>query len=708
MSIAGKAVTVALTGNPNSGKTTLFNRLTGANAPVGNYPRVTLTPHRREIIHRGWTITVVDLPGIYSLTSQTPEERTARDFIHFNAPDIVLNVIDSGNLDRSLFLTTQLIEMGRPRVHALNMMDEARRKGIAVDTGAMASMLGGAVVETVALTGDGFDALLDAIVAAAEAETVATGSQITYDRHLEQTIARVTAVIDELHPGKLDRSQSHWLAIKLLEGDDEVLAREGEHTSLIELIRRERESLARNHGEQVDTMIADARYGFINGMLQEVRTLSQAAGGTDLTRRLDRIILNRFLGLPVFLASLWIMFEATFSLGKYPTDWINAAVKAAGTFLNPVIPPGMLHDVVIDGVIAGIGGTLVFLPNIVILFFFLALFSETGYLARTAFLVDRLMHPFGLHGKAFIPLVMGFDCNVPAIMAARTIESPHSRLIAILVSPFMACSARLPVFVLFAGAFFAEWAGTVVFVMYVISILAAMIAAVMIGRFLKGEGQTAFAMELPPYRLPTLRAVWFHMWERAQSFLQKVGGVILVGSVVIWFLQAFPNQTAETEAFDARITAAQAQDDTPERADLLAQLELQKNQDRLVHSYLGRASQAVTPLFGALGFDWRDTTAILTGFVAKEVVVASYAVLYNQSEEGGKDGLKVALAGAMPPLRAFAFMVFILLYSPCLSTIAVIWREAGSWRWSAFSVAFSFGFAWVLAWLVLLVGGLIT
>ena len=707
MDRTGKTVTVALTGNPNSGKTTLFNRLTGANAPVGNYPRVTLTPHRREISHGGWTITVVDLPGIYSLTSQTPEERAARDFIHFDAPDIVLNVIDSGNLDRSLFLTTQLIEMGRPRIHALNMMDEARRKGISLDTGAMASMLGGPVVETVALSGEGFPALLDAIVATAEAKTASAGWPITYDPHLAQTIARVTEVIDELHPGKMDRAQAHWLAIKLLEGDDELLTREGEHTSLIEMIRAERLNLGRNHGEEVDTMIADARYGFIHGMLQEIRTLSQPIGAADLTRRLDRVLLDRVFGLPLFLVSLWVMFEATFSFGKYPTDWINAGVKAAGEFLNPLIPPGMLHDVVIDGIIAGIGGTLVFLPNIVILFFFLALFSETGYLARTAFLVDRLMHPFGLHGKAFIPLVMGFDCNVPAIMAARTIESPQSRLIAILVSPFMACSARLPVFVLFAGAFFAEWAGTVVFAMYVISILAAMIAAVLIGRLLKGEGQSAFAMELPPYRLPTLRAVWFHMWERAQSFLQKVGGVILVGSVVIWFLQAFPNHTDRTDEFDAKIAAAQAADDTPERADLLAKLELQKNQDRLVHSYLGRASQAVTPVFGALGFDWRDTTAILTGFVAKEVVVASYAVLYNQSEEGEKDGLKVALAGAMPPLRAFAFMVFILLYSPCLSTIAVIWREAGSWRWSAFSVAFSFGFAWVSAWLVLLLGGLV-
>ena len=708
MDRAGKTATVALVGNPNSGKTTLFNRLTGANAPVGNYPRVTLTPGRREISHRGWTLQIVDLPGIYSLTSQTPEERAARDFVHFSTPDVVLNVLDAANLDRSLFLTSQLIEMGRPRVHALNMIDEARAKGIAIDTAAMGSMLGGPAVETVAVTGEGFEALLDAVVAEAEAQAAVAIMKLPYDLHLERTIGRVTALIGELHPGKLDEAQCRWLSIKLLEGDDEVLTREGEHAQLVDLIGRQRTDLARNHGEAVDTMFADARYGFIHGLLQETRIVREGHGGRDLTQRLDRIVLNRWLGLPVFLAALWVMFEATFSLGKYPTDWIDAGVKAAGALLNPLLPPGMLHDVVIDGVIAGIGGTLVFLPNIVILFFFLALFSETGYLARTAFLVDRLMHPFGLHGKAFIPLVMGFDCNVPAIMAARTIESPHSRLIAILVTPFMACSARLPVFILFAGAFFAEWAGTVVFAMYVTSILAAMAAAVIIGRFLGGAGQTAFAMELPPYRLPTLRAVWFHMWERAQSFLQKVGGVILVGSVVIWFLQAFPNHTDRTDEFDASISGAQTQAATPERDERLAQLELEKNQDRLVHSYLGRASQAANPVFSPLGFDWRDTTAILTGFVAKEVVVASYAVLYTQSEDGEKTGLKAALAGAMPPLRALAFMVFILLYSPCLSTIAVIWREAGSWRWSALSVAFSFGFAWALAWIILSVGALFT
>jgi len=499
-----RTMTVALVGNPNSGKTTLFNRLTGANEPVSNYPRVTLTPHRREIHHRGWTLNVVDLPGIYSLTTQSPEEQAARAFLRAQTPDVLLNIVDAGNLDRSLFLSTQLIEMGRPRVYALNMIDEARAKGITVDTAAMSAMLGGPVVETVAPSGQGFEILLDALVAAMESAVPSpTDIKIVYDAHLEDAVKRVQSLISQLHDDKLDEAQSRWLAIKLLEGDTELLSEEGDHRHLMELVRRETYDLKRLHGEDVDTMLATARYGFINGMLRETRTMPEGSGQTDRTHRIDKLLLNRYLALPMFLAMLWVMFEATFSLGKYPTDWIDKGVKFIGATLAPVIPPGLFHDVLIDGVIAGIGGTLVFLPNIAILFFFLALFGETGYLARTAFLVDRLMHPFGLHGKAFIPLVMGFDCNVPAIMAARTIDSPKARLIAILVTPFTACSARLPVFILFSGAFFSEFAGTVVFAMYIISIMAAMGAAVLLGRLVGRDQQTAFAMELPPYRMPT-------------------------------------------------------------------------------------------------------------------------------------------------------------------------------------------------------------
>jgi ferrous iron transport protein B len=512
MSAETRTVTVALVGNPNCGKTALSNKLTGFTDSVGNYPRVTVTKRMRELVHRGWSIRLVDLPGIYSMTSQSPEERIGRDFIQDERPDIVLNVLDAGNLDRSLFLTTQLIEMGRPRVYALNMADEARRKRQVVDVNALSSMLGGPVVQTVALTGEGLGALLDAVVEVAARQAGDEPMAIAYDLHLEQAIERVSNLVAELHPGALEEIQSRWLSIKLLEGDDEMLRREGEHEHLIEMVRRERYDLSRTHGEECEVMFADARYGFIHGLLSEARqTIEDPARRLDATRIVDSVFLHRTLGLPLFVGLLWFMFDTTFTLGTYPMDWIDAGVVWISDVVSATLPAGLFHDVVVDGILAGVGGTIIFLPNIVILFFFMAVMSETGYLARTAFLLDRVMHTFGLHGKAFIPLVMGFGCNVPAIMATRTIESPRARLIAILVNPFMCCTARLPVFILFAGAFFPNYAGTVVFAMYMLSIVVAMGAAVFIGRTVVGGANEAFVMELPPYRVPTLKAVVFHM-----------------------------------------------------------------------------------------------------------------------------------------------------------------------------------------------------
>jgi len=707
--MADKAVTVALVGNPNCGKTTLFNRLTGANDSVANYPRVTVAAKVLAIEHRGWTINVADLPGIYSATSASSEERVGRDFIHFGAPDIIVNVLDAGNLDRSLFLTTQLIEMGRPRLLVLNMIDEARRKGIVIDIPALAVMLGGPVVETVGSSGGGIGALLDAIVDLAESAPSARHPGIAYDPHLEAAITRVRCMIAALHPGNLSPGQSRWLAIKLLEGDEDILAREGDHTLLIAAVGRERNELARTHGQDCEEMFAHARYGFIHGVLAEARSQPMGADvAADPTQMLDRIFLHRILGLPIFALLLWLMFEATFRVGSYPMAWLEAGMKWLSDHIAGFIPAGMTHDLVIDGAIAGIGGTIVFVPNIVILFFFMALFSETGYLARAAFLMDRLMHPFGLHGKAFIPLVLGFDCNVPAIMATRTIESARARLIAILITPFMACSARLPVFILFAGAFFPDWAETVVFGIYATSILASMAAAVVIGKLVVHGGNEPFVMELPPYRMPSARAVLFHMAERGVNFLHKVGVVILIGSIIIWFLQEFPRDVPSSRDWGAAIAELSAGPAGPERDQAVAALDNAHRQERLEHSYLGRISVAITPVFAPLGFAWRDTTAIITGFMAKEVVVASYAVLLSQSRDSEGAGLRAALAGTMTPVVALGFMVFVLLYAPCFSTVGAIWRETGSWRWAAFSIGFSFAIAWALAFVTVGVGRLLT
>ncbi len=705
-----RTITVALVGNPNSGKTSLSNQLTGFRDSVANYPRVTVAKKEHVIEHQGWTIRVVDLPGIYSLTSQSPDERIGREFIQNEQPDIVLNVLDAGNLERNLFLTTQLLEMGSPLIVALNMIDEAHDQGITFDIPALRSMLGGPVVEVDSARGKGIGELLNIIVAVACGRIDTSRIDLPYDSHLEQAISRTQDEIAALHPENLNLRQSRWLAIKLLEGDEEIAQQEGDHTRLIQAVREDRRALARQHGDEVDTMFAMARYGFIHGMLAEARRMpEETVKHGDVNRRLDAVFLSRWMGLPLFLGLMWVMFEATFTVGEIPMDWIDTGVGWISDRLDSLIPAGLVHDMLIDGIIAGVGGTIVFLPNIVILFFFLAFFSETGYLARAAFLMDRMMHVFGLHGKAFIPLVIGFGCNVPAVMAARTIESNKARLITILVSPFMSCSARLPVFILFAGAFFAQAAGTVVFAMYVLSIAVAMLASIFLSKFVVTGASEPFVMELPPYRIPTLRGVLFHMWEKAMSFLRKVAGVILIGSIIIWFLQAFPQNVDWDQDYDGQIAALTEQAQTSQRDEHIAALQRERAQEKMRKSYLGRIGIAVSPVFSPLDFAWQDTVAILTGFVAKEVVVATYAVLYNQgeSETEESNSLRAAIAGSMAPLTAFAFMVFALLYAPCIATIAAIKAEAGGWRWAGFSVAFSLGLAYSLALAITLVGFLL-
>ncbi|MBF0133924.1 MAG: ferrous iron transport protein B [Magnetococcales bacterium] len=705
----GGKITVALVGNPNCGKTTLLNRITRSKESVGNYPRVTVALKRKEFTHQGQVIELVDLPGIYALTSQTPEERETRDFIHSGQVDIIINVLDACNLERSLFLTSQLIEMGHPLLFVLNMADEARSKKLQIDTQGLSSMLGGSVFETVGTTGDGLKALLDGVVRLHVQKMRREPIFLTYDNHLEQAVRRVQRLVTELHPRSLDHNQSRWLAIKLLEGDDRILLQEGEHGHLLEMVHRERYDLARSHGEECDLLFAMARYGFTHGVVKEVvQGPSEGEVIRDWTGRLDQVFLHRFFGIPLLLVLLWIMFQSTFSLGQVPMGWIDAGVGWISEWVSGRLPEGMVHDLVVDGIIAGVGGTIVFLPNIVILFFFMAMFSETGYLARAAFLVDRSMHTFGLHGKALIPLVMGFGCNVPAVMATRTIEDYRSRMITILISPFMLCSARLPVFILFAGAFFSEEAGTMVLLMYVLSIVVAMGAAVILNRLFLRSDDDAFVMELPPYRLPTLQAVMIHMGDRVIGFLQKVAGVILVGSIIIWFLQEFPHHHILSQDYDGEISRLESLPQTLQNDEIIAALKVKKAQEVLEQSYLGQIARTVAPVFVPLHFTWKDTVAILTGFVAKEVVVASYAVLYSQGDGAreNSESLRKALSHSMTPIVAFTFMLFALLYAPCLGTIATIGKEAGGWVWAGYSVAFSMTLAYGLSFLVVQVGGL--
>jgi ferrous iron transport protein B len=696
-----KTATIALVGAPGSGKRSQFNLMTGltggADGRPGDACPQSGAKRTGQVVHNGWSLTIVELPGLTSLTSLSPEDRISRDFLQDEAPDLIVNLLDADTLERSLYLTTQLIELGIPRVHALNAPGKGGPTAEDLKTDDLAAMLGGPVIRSLSGPGRDVTPLLDAITCVLDSDChdlrpdpPDSPLKLRYDSHLEAAIGRVRDLVAALHPRALTDTESRWLSIKLLEGDDEIVRREKDHEDLIAQVNRERETLAATHGKAVATMFADSRYGFINGLLMECRDESAGATGRlMISGLLDRVLMNRWVGFPLFILMMWGMFEATFTLGEIPMGWIEAGVAWVSGAVAATVPEGLLHDMLVDGLIAGVGGTIIFLPNIVILFCLLAFLSESGYLARTTFLMDRVMHIFGMHGKSFVPLVMGFGCNVPAIMAARTIESPRARLIAVLVTPFIACSARLPVFILIAGAFFADWAGSVVFLMYVLSIGCAMLAAVMLNRVLVRGPMEPTVMDLPPYRLPSIRTVLYHMWESASEFLKKVAGVILVGSVLIWFLQAFPQTTPDAALADDPAAQARA---------------------HLEQSYLGQAAQTVAPVFAPLGFGWEESVAIMTGLVAKEVVVASFAVIHAKAEDTPPESrdLRAALAGTMTPLVAFGFMVFILLYSPCVATIAVIRRETGRWGWVVFSLGFSFVFGWTLTFLIVTVGGLLT
>jgi ferrous iron transport protein B len=706
-----KPIRVALIGNPNTGRTTLFNQITGRKDATGNYARVTVSKSSHTITHLGREIELIDLPGVYMLNSKTDEEKITRDLLRNETPDIVLNILNAGNLERNLMLTTQLIEMGLPRIFVLNMADEARSKGSSVDRETLGTLLGGPVVETVARDGEGLDTLLDEIVdySGSPCESCTT-IRIGYDSHLEEAIQHTTEHLSDLHPDGMSPEKSRWTAIKLLEGDSEILGDEHDHAELIQNIHDERESLHRDHNESAESLVLSGRYGFINGLLEEVQQLEidTLMNRVNVTRAIDSLLLNRLMGLPIFLFLMWVMFETTFTLGTYPMDWIDAGVGALSDGLSNTLPDSLFKDLLVNGIVAGMGGTIIFLPNIVILFFFIALFSETGYMARGAVLVDRMMHSFGLHGKAFIPMITGFGCNVPAIMATRTIENPKDRLVAILVNPFMSCSARLPVFVLFAGAFFAESAGTVLFAVYMTSIAIALLTALLLSKtVIKGANTAPFLMELPPYRMPTWGSIYVHMGRSGAEFLKKVTGAILVGSIVIWFLQTFPQEVVLSQDYETQISTLQGQAESHERDLQITALERAEEIETKQAKYLGQVGAVIQPVFAPLNFDLNASIALLTGFVAKEVVVATFGVLYSHGEEVDEEsrGLRESLAASMTPLTAVAFMVFTLLYVPCLATIAVLYKETQSWKWTGFSIGLSLSLAYSLALMVTWFGG---
>ncbi len=675
-------IEIALVGNPNCGKTSFFNRATGLREHVGNYSGVTVDAKEAFFKHKGYTIHLIDLPGTYSITEYTPEELFVRTYITEHHPDIVLNVVDASNLERNLFLTTQLIDMNIRVVMALNMYDELGKEGAALDYHYLGHLLGFPIVPTTASQGEGIDEVLDKIIEVFEDKNdTSRHIHINYGTEIEHAIDRVKAVIV---PNKdiTDRFAPRYLAIKMLEGDRiirEVLAVVANYQEIEEVTRRDVLRLEKEYKEDTRTIITNAKYGFIRGALKETYTVGDK-DKRQLTSAIDTVLTHHWFGFPVLLLFMWVMFQATFSLGSYPMEWIQEGVDALGSWVAGVMAPGPLTDLIVDGVIAGVGGVIVFLPNILILFFFISLMEDTGYMARAAFIMDKLMHKIGLHGKSFIPLLIGVGCNVPAIMATRTLENQRERLLTMLIIPFMSCSARLPVYILMVSAFFPVNQGLILLSIYVIGVGLAILTALLLKKLLFQKISDPFVMELPPYRMPTMRNTLLHMWNKAGQYLKKMGTVILFASVLIWALGYYPRHAEYAK----------------------------QSPEQMENSYIGRVGKAIEPVIKPLGFDWKMGVSIITGLAAKEIVVSSMGILYHVPEaEEDVQALATNLqqqkdpAGrpVFTPLVAYCFMLFVLIYFPCMAVIAAIRKEAGG-KWALFTIFYTTSLAWLVAFCV--------
>lgn len=681
-------IEIALVGNPNCGKTSFFNRATGLREHVGNYSGVTVDAKEAVFKHKGYTIRLIDLPGTYSITEYTAEEIFVRTYITDHHPDIVLNIVDASNLERNLFLTTQLIDMNIRVVMALNMYDELGREGAVLDEGYLGRLLGIPIVPTTASQGSGIEAVLSKIIEVFEDKSeVSRHIHINYGVEIETAIDKIKETIVP-NRNITDRFAPRYLAIKMIEDDSitkEMLKKVPNYARIEEVTRKYIGILEKEFKEDTRTIITNAKYGFIRGALKETYT----EGDRDkrqLTNAIDTVLTHHWLGFPVLLLFMWVMFQATFSLGSYPMDWIEQGVDALGNWVTHVMPQGPLNDLIVDGVIAGVGGVIVFLPNILILFFFISLMEDTGYMARAAFIMDKLMHKIGLHGKSFIPLLIGFGCNVPAIMATRTLESRRERLLTMLITPFMSCSARLPVYILLVSAFFPVNQGLILLSVYMIGIGIAILTALVLKKLMFHKVSDPFVMELPPYRMPTMRNTLLHMWAKAGQYLKKMGTIILFASILIWALGYYPHR--------------------PEYE--------KQSPEQMENSYIGRMGKAIEPVIAPLGSDWKMGVSIVTGLAAKEIVVSSMGILYHVPDaEENTQTLAETLRNQkdaqgqsiFTPLVAYCFMLFILIYFPCMAVIAAIRKEAGL-KWAFFTMFYTTSLAWLVAFCVYQIGRL--
>ena len=718
-----RIINVALVGNPNCGKTSLFNIASGAHEHVGNYSGVTVDAKEGFFEFQGYKFRLVDLPGTYSLSAYSPEELYVRKYIIDETPDVIINVVDASNIERNLYLTTQLIDMNLRMVIALNMFDELDKSGNELDYTTLSKLFGVPMIPTVSRTGTGIEQLFHVIINIYEGgdfiddngeinkevlrdiqewhkENVLDHGEHIADfttehsfgnkkmrhtlRHihvnhgpeLEQCIDTVKALVAKNEQVRAQYS-TRFLSIKLLENDEDIrkfVAALPNGHEIIEATQKCQQRIKENMNEDSESAITDAKYGFIQGALKEtyVDNHKETSQQTD---KIDKWVTHRWWGFPIFFLLLYLMFEFTFILGDYPMQAIEWGVSKLGDFVQGAMADGALKDLIIDGIIGGVGGVIVFLPNIVILHFFISIMEDSGYIARAAFITDKLMHKMGLHGKSFIPLIMGFGCNVPAIMATRTIENRKSRLITMLILPFMSCSARLPIYLVLIGALFPAHGSLVLLGIYTFGIVMAIISARLLSKVLMKGDDTPFVMELPPYRMPTSKSILRHTWEKGRQYLRKMGGIIMVASIIIWFLGYYPNH----DAYETK-------------------------QEQQENSYIGHLGKAIEPVIAPLGFDWKMGIGILSGAGAKELVVSTLGVLYNddndiESEESTSK-LEQSISKNMTPLNALCYMIFVLLYFPCIATLVAIKNESGKWRWALFSAAYSTACAWVCAWLV--------
>lgn len=699
-----KIINVALIGNPNCGKTSIFNRVSGAHEHVGNYAGVTVGAKEGRLHYKGYQINIVDLPGTYSLSAYSPEELYVMRYLREETPDVIVNVVVASNLERNLYLTTELIDMNRSMVIALNMYDELEKSKAVLDYEMLGSLLGVPVVPTKASSNWGIDRLLDTVIDVYELRDPQM-------RHIHVKLRpeveeEITVLKDEIkkEPDLIHHFSPRYLAIKMLEKDPEaekILEESNNYRRLREIRDNAVEKIEKRLGHDMSSVVTSEKYGFIAGALAEAY---QNGEEKKTTKIIDAFVTNKLFGFPIFILVMWLMFWATFQIGSYPMEWIEDLVSWVSGVVDTGMADGPLKDLILDGIIGGVGGVIVFLPNILILYAFISFMEDSGYMARVAFIMDKLMHRMGLHGKSFIPLVMGFGCNVPAIMSSRIIESHSSRLITIMINPFISCSARIPIYVLLVGAFFPHYGAWVFVGLYLLGILVAVFTARILRKYWFKADETPFVMELPPYRIPTARATMRDMWFKARQYLQKMGGIILVASIIIWALSYFPHysevpvEKEEVMLADLPESTVKSRSDEEIKSILLTEYQQE-------HSILGYIGRGVEPVMEPMDFSWKTCVSLFTGAAAKEVVVSTLGVLYVG--EDNADVLSQRLRSTSPVTgkapfsraSALAFMVFVLLYFPCIATLTAIARETGSWKYSLFSVVYNTALAWLFAFI---------